>query len=47
MGPGPVNFTVASSAANNVTVTELQKNGQLPLDCSQAFVSFPSSASPF
>ncbi|WP_081466387.1 glycoside hydrolase family 28 protein [Collimonas fungivorans] len=47
MGPGPVNFTVASSAANNVTIAELQKNAQAPLDCSQAFVSFPSSASPF
>jgi polygalacturonase len=47
MGPGPVNFTVASSTANNVTVTELQKISQSALDCSQAFVSFPSSASPF
>lgn len=47
VGPGPVNFTIAPSAANNVTVVTAPKDGQQAIDCSQAFVPFPSSMSPF
>ncbi|WP_143751317.1 glycoside hydrolase family 28 protein [Collimonas sp. PA-H2] len=47
VGPGPVNFAISPSASNNVTVTAVQKNQLSPIDCSLAFVPFPSSASPF
>lgn len=47
IGPGRVNFTIAPSASNNVTVATVQENSRQPVDCSQAFVPFPSSASPF